>query len=59
MLKRRRKQPIEKKSLNPITHDRGGGKWDMNNKNGCNGFYFQFGQSFAKETFSNDEYLKS
>ena len=31
----------------------------MNNKNGCNGFYFQFGQSFAKETFSYDEYLKS
>ena len=26
---------------------------------GCNGFYIQFRQSFAKETFFYDEYLKS
>ena len=30
--------------------------WDMNH---TNGFYIQFRQSFAKETFSYDEYLKS
>ena len=33
--------------------------WDMNNTNWCNGFYIQFRQNFAKETFSYDEHLKS
>ena len=33
--------------------------WDMNNTKWYNGFYIQFRQSFAKETFSYDEYLKS
>ena len=33
--------------------------WDMNNKKWCDGFYIQFRQSLAKETFSYDEYLKS
>ena len=33
--------------------------WDMNNKNWYNGFYTEFRQSFAKETLSYDEYLKS
>ena len=33
--------------------------WDMNNTKWCNGFYIEFRQSFAKETFSYDEYLKS
>ena len=33
--------------------------WDMNLKKYCNGFYIQFKQSFTKETFSYDEYLKS
>ena len=33
--------------------------WDMDFKKWCNGFYIQFRQSFAKETFSYDEYLKS
>ena len=33
--------------------------WDMNNKKWCNGFYIEFRQSFAKETLSYDEYLKS
>ena len=32
---------------------------DMNNTKWCNGLYIQFRQSFAKETFSYDEYLKS
>ena len=31
----------------------------MNNAKCCNGFYIQFTQSFAKETFSYDKYLKS
>ena len=32
----------------------------INNKTKCwDGFYIQFRQSFAKETFSYDEYLKS
>ena len=30
-----------------------------NNKKCCNGFYIEFRQSFAKETFSYDEHLKS
>ena len=33
--------------------------WDMNKTKWCNGFYIQFRQSFAKETFSYDEHLKS
>ena len=33
--------------------------WDMNNTMCCNGFYIEFRQSFAKETFSYDEHLKS
>ena len=33
--------------------------WDMNNTKWCNGFYIEFRQSFSKETFSYDEYLKS
>ena len=33
--------------------------WDMNNAKWCNGLYIQFRQSFAKETFSYDEHLKS
>ena len=31
----------------------------MDNTKLCNGFYIQFKQSFAKETFSCDEHLKS
>ena len=33
--------------------------WDMNDSKWYIGFYIQFRQSFAKETFSYDEYLKS
>ena len=33
--------------------------WEMNNTKWSDGFYIQFTQSFAKETFSYDEYLKS
>ena len=33
--------------------------WDMNNTKCCIGFYIEFRQSFAKETFSYNEYLKS
>ena len=33
--------------------------WDMNNTKWCNGFYIEFRQSFAKETFSHDEYFNS
>ena len=33
--------------------------WDMNNTKWCNGFYIQFRQNFAKETFSYGEHLKS
>ena len=33
--------------------------WDMDKTKCCNGFYIQFRQTFAKETFSYDEYLKS
>ena len=33
--------------------------WDMNKTKWCNGFYIEFRQSFAKETFSYDEHLKS
>ena len=33
--------------------------WDMNNTKCCIGFDFEFRPSFAKETFSYDEYLKS
>ena len=33
--------------------------WDMNITKWCNGFYIKFRQSFAKETFSYDEHLKS
>ena len=33
--------------------------WDMHNKKCCNGFYIQFRQTFAKETFSYDEHLIS
>ena len=33
--------------------------WDMNNTKWCNGFYIEFRQNFAKETFSYDEHLKS
>ena len=33
--------------------------WDMNNTKWCNGFYIEFRQSLAKETFSYDEHLKS
>ena len=32
---------------------------DMNNTKLCNGLYIEFRQSFAKETFSYDEHLKS
>ena len=31
----------------------------MNNTKWCNGFYIEFRQNFAKETFSYDEHLKS
>ena len=30
--------------------------WDLNNTKWCNGFYIEFRQSFAKETFSYDEH---
>ena len=33
--------------------------WDMNNTKGCNGFYIEFRQNFAKETLFYDEHLKS
>ena len=33
--------------------------WDMNNTKWFNGFYIEFRQSFAEETFSYDEHLKS
>ena len=33
--------------------------WDMDKTKCCNGFYIQFRQTFAKETFSYDEHLKS
>ena len=33
--------------------------WDMNKTKWCNGFYIEFRQNFAKETFSYDEHLKS
>ena len=33
--------------------------WDMNNTKWCNGFYIQFRQTFAKETFFYYAYLKS
>ena len=33
--------------------------WDMDKRKWCNGSYIKFRQSFAKETFSYDEYLKS
>ena len=33
--------------------------WDMNNTKWYNGFYMEFRQSLAKETFSYDEHLKS
>ena len=32
---------------------------NMNKTKWCSGFYIQFRQSFAKETFSYDKYLKS
>ena len=32
---------------------------DLNNAKWCNGFYIEFRQHFAKETFSYDEHLKS
>ena len=32
---------------------------DINKTKWCNGFYIEFRQSFAKETFSYDEYSKS
>ena len=33
--------------------------WDTNKTKWCNGFYIEFRQNFAKETFSYDEQLKS
>ena len=33
--------------------------WDMNKTKWCNGFYIEFRQNFAKETFYYDENLKS
>ena len=33
--------------------------WDMNKTKWCNGFYIEFRQNLAKETFSYDEHLKS
>ena len=33
--------------------------WDIDKTKCCNGFYIQFRQTFAKETFSYDEHLKS
>ena len=33
--------------------------WDMDKTKCCNGCYIEFRQTFAKETFSYDEYLKS
>ena len=33
--------------------------WDLNNTKWCNGFYTEFRQHLAKETFSYDEHLKS
>ena len=33
--------------------------WDMNIAKWCNGFYIEFRQIFAKETFVYDEHLKS
>ena len=33
--------------------------WDINKTNWCNGFCVQFRQTFAKETFSYDEHLKT
>ena len=33
--------------------------YDIHFNHGTNGFYTQFRQSLAKETFSYDEYLKS
>ena len=33
--------------------------WDMDKTKCCNGFYIEFRQIFAKETFSYDEHLTS
>ena len=33
--------------------------WDINKTKWCNGFYIEFRQNFAKESFSYDEHLKS
>ena len=33
--------------------------YDANNTKWCNGFYIEFRQNLAKETFSYDEHLKS
>ena len=33
--------------------------WDIDETKCCNGFYIQYRQTFVKETFSYDEYLKS
>ena len=33
--------------------------WDMNDIKWCNGFYIEFRQSFAKETYSYDEHSES
>ena len=32
--------------------------WKYQDCDNCNGFYIQFRQTFAKETFSYDEHLK-
>ena len=44
----------------PSTHEVGANiLLDMNNTKWCDGFYIEFRQSFAKETFSYDEHLTS
>ena len=48
---------IKKKDDFKAVHGSKSRRWD--NTKWCNGFYIEFGQSFAKEMFSYDEYLKS
>ena len=43
----------------PVNGTGAGESADMNKTKWCHGFYIQFRQNFAKETFSYDEHLKS
>ena len=49
----------DRRQIDPNLKHKDGFLWDMNNKKWSNGFYIQFKQSFAKETLSYDELLKS